>query len=67
MQTGCAAAEAYLAAWRPILAERPDSLWYPTLNVCADMAESISQFSRLIGASLGDSRKGMSASGAWRS
>jgi uncharacterized protein (DUF849 family) len=30
--SGDAAAEAYLAAWRPILAERPDLLWYPTLS-----------------------------------
>jgi len=41
-QTGRAAADRYLAAWRPILAERPDTLWYPTFGVGADMAESIS-------------------------
>jgi uncharacterized protein (DUF849 family) len=29
--TGQAAADAYLAAWAPLLAERPDVLWYPTL------------------------------------
>src|SRR5215468_3791560 len=28
---GEAAAQDYLAAWRPILANRPDTLWYPTL------------------------------------
>jgi uncharacterized protein (DUF849 family) len=28
---GRAAANDYLAAWRPVLAERPDALWYPTL------------------------------------
>lgn len=30
---GQAAADAYLEAWRPILAERPDTVWYPTLSV----------------------------------
>ena len=30
---GKAAAEAYLAPWRIILAKRPDALWYPTLSV----------------------------------
>jgi uncharacterized protein (DUF849 family) len=29
--TGEAAARAYLDAWAPLLAERPDVLWYPTL------------------------------------
>ena len=29
---GEAAASSYLEAWRPILAERPDTLWYPTLT-----------------------------------
>ena len=28
-----AGAEAYLEAWRPILAKRPDAIWYPTLSV----------------------------------
>jgi 3-keto-5-aminohexanoate cleavage enzyme len=32
------AARDYLAAWRPILAERPDALWYPTLCQAAGMA-----------------------------
>jgi 3-keto-5-aminohexanoate cleavage enzyme len=36
--TGDAAARDYLAAWRPILAERPDALWYPTLCQAAGMA-----------------------------
>ena len=40
--TGREAAEHYLAAWRPILEERPDTLWYPTLGVGVDAAESIS-------------------------
>src|SRR5258706_8849112 len=29
--TGEEAACDYVAAWRPILAKRPDTLWYPTL------------------------------------
>lgn len=29
---GSAAAENYLEAWRPILTERPDTLWYPTIT-----------------------------------
>jgi uncharacterized protein (DUF849 family) len=33
---GRAAADDYLAAWRPILAERPDALWYPTLAASTD-------------------------------
>jgi uncharacterized protein (DUF849 family) len=41
-QTGSKAAERYLAAWRPILAESPDTLWYPTFGVGSDMAESLS-------------------------
>jgi len=40
--TGREAADHYLAAWRPILEERPDTLWYPTLGVGADAAESVS-------------------------
>ncbi len=40
-KTGRDAAESYLAAWRPILSERPDTLWYPTLAGGVDMAESI--------------------------
>ena len=27
------AAEAYLRVWRRVLAERPDALWYPTINI----------------------------------
>jgi len=41
-KTGRQAADAYLAAWQSIIAERPDTLWYPTLGVGSDMAESIS-------------------------
>ena len=41
-KTGRTAADAYLAAWRKIMAERPDTLWYPTLGIGAEMTESIS-------------------------
>jgi uncharacterized protein (DUF849 family) len=40
-QNGRAAADLYLAAWRPVLERRPGTLWYPTLAVGADMAESL--------------------------
>jgi len=40
-QHGRKAADLYLAAWRPILAERPDTLWYPTLAVGPDAAASL--------------------------
>jgi uncharacterized protein (DUF849 family) len=33
---GRAAADAYLEAWRPLLAERPDALWYPTSSSVPD-------------------------------
>jgi len=47
MQTGSAAAALYLAAWEPILAERPDTLWYPTLGVGKDAAESLSHIDHI--------------------
>ncbi|KKC06867.1 3-keto-5-aminohexanoate cleavage protein [Mycobacterium nebraskense] len=31
--TGDDAAEVYLGIWRRVLAERPDALWYPTINL----------------------------------
>jgi 3-keto-5-aminohexanoate cleavage enzyme len=31
--SGVDAAEAYLAVWRRVLADRPDALWYPTINI----------------------------------
>jgi 3-keto-5-aminohexanoate cleavage enzyme len=46
-KTGRAAAELYLAAWRPILAERPDTLWYPTLGAGTDAAESLSHIDEI--------------------
>jgi uncharacterized protein (DUF849 family) len=41
-QSGRAAADLYLAAWRPILAKRPGTLWYPTLaGGISEMSEGI--------------------------
>ncbi|MCV7116677.1 hypothetical protein AWC17_09725 [Mycobacterium nebraskense] len=31
--SGDEAAEVYLGIWRRVLAERPDALWYPTINL----------------------------------
>ena len=31
--SGQEAAEAYLGVWRRVLADRPDALWYPTINI----------------------------------
>lgn len=47
--TGREAADDYLAAWRPILKELPDALWYPTLTSGMGMAaklEHIEQIAR---------------------
>jgi len=44
---GRAAADDYLAAWRPILAERPDALWYPTL-AASEEAESFFGHNRIL-------------------
>ena len=38
---GRAAAERYLAAWRAIVRERPDTLWYPTLTASAKGAAGL--------------------------
>ena len=40
-ETGRTAADLYLAAWGPILAERPDTLWYPTLTASPDVRETL--------------------------
>src|SRR3990172_9811165 len=41
-QSGRAAADLYLAAWRPIQTKRPGTLWYPTLaGGVSEMAEGI--------------------------
>lgn len=47
--TGQAAADDYLAAWRPILAEQPDLLWYPTLTAAPDMAGKLDHIERIAG------------------
>ncbi len=39
--SGRKAADDYLAAWRPILEEKPDALWYPTLTGDPGMAEKL--------------------------
>lgn len=44
---GQAAADDYLAAWRPILAERPDALWYPTLTSGSGMAAKLDHIERI--------------------
>lgn len=49
---GAAAADAYLAAWRPILAERPDTLWYPTLASAPDAAAKTDHVARIAAAVL---------------
>ncbi|MGH7286837.1 MAG: 3-keto-5-aminohexanoate cleavage protein [Myxococcota bacterium] len=44
---GESAARDYLAAWEPILAERPDALWYPTLCQDTGMAAMTSHWEPL--------------------
>ncbi len=54
--TGEEAAENYLAAWRPILQQCPDLLWYPTLTSASDAAvslEHIAIIQREVGLRLG--------------
>lgn len=46
-QTGQAAADDYLAAWRPILAACPDALWYPTLTSGSSMASKLDHIERI--------------------
>jgi 3-keto-5-aminohexanoate cleavage enzyme len=41
---GRAAADAYIAAWAPVLEERPDTLWYPTLAVAPTFAETYAHY-----------------------
>jgi uncharacterized protein (DUF849 family) len=45
--TGAEAARDYLAAWAPLVAERPDVLWYPTLCQGAGMATMTSHWEPL--------------------
>jgi uncharacterized protein (DUF849 family) len=42
--TGRAAADDYLAAWRPVFEKRPDALWYPTLTSAPDMAARLEHY-----------------------
>lgn len=39
--TGKDAAEAYAQAWRPLLDEKPDALWYPTLTASASAQDKL--------------------------
>ena len=41
---GKEAADAYVAAWAPVLEERPDTLWYPTLAVAPTFAETYAHY-----------------------
>jgi uncharacterized protein (DUF849 family) len=55
-ESGRAAADGYLAAWRPILAERPELLWYPTLCAAADIharLEHVEILAREVGLRIG--------------
>lgn len=45
--TGQAAADDYLAAWRPILRTVPDALWYPTLTSGDGMAAKLDHIERI--------------------
>ena len=47
--SGEAAAADYLAAWRGVLAERPDALWYPTLASGPGMALMLAHLERIQG------------------
>lgn len=49
MKTGRDAADLYLAAWRPILEERPDTLWYPTLSGGLGASESLAHIDIIAG------------------
>ena len=42
--SGAAGADAYLAAWKPLLEERPDVLWYPTLASGKTIEEKYAHF-----------------------
>jgi uncharacterized protein (DUF849 family) len=42
------AARDYLAAWKPILARRPDTLWYPTLCSGSGSAEMLSHIEPIL-------------------
>jgi len=42
--SGRAAADDYLAAWKPVFEARPDALWYPTLTSAPDMASKLEHY-----------------------
>lgn len=44
---GQVAAERYLEGWRPVLAERPDALFYPTTNAGSDVQASYAHIAPL--------------------
>ncbi len=46
-----AAADAYMAAWRPVMAERPSALWYPTIIAGATVHDRYAHY-RLIAAEM---------------
>lgn len=48
MVPGDEAAERYLQGWRPVLAERPDALLYPTVNHGATVQESYAHIRPLV-------------------
>jgi uncharacterized protein (DUF849 family) len=53
---GRAAADAYLEAWRPLLREKPATLWYPTLCIAPDfpaMLEHVDLLHRELGLRIG--------------
>ena len=49
---GAAAADAYLRIWRPVLADRPDALLYPTFNFGADSGHDHSHLKPLAASGL---------------
>jgi 3-keto-5-aminohexanoate cleavage enzyme len=49
---GRSAAERYLEGWRPVLAQRPDALLYPTTNAANDVAASYAHIAPLAEAGL---------------
>ena len=50
MVDGDVAAERYLEGWRPVLAQRPDALLYPTTNAGTDVKEAYAHIGPLAGA-----------------
>ncbi len=46
--SGRAAADAYLAAWRPVQAQRPGALWYPTLVMAPTIEERLRHVELLV-------------------